>query len=171
MSMGNALRGEISGISPVRPQRITDSPRGSSSSSVRTHLAPEADLESSNSRAPDRIVIKSGERLILLEPRHIVWAQSNGDWLRIHSELETLTCRMTMHELQSGLDRAGFVRIHRNALVNLQHVREFSLPRSGNAVAHLNNGKTLPVSRSGRSVIRNYVAEHCTHQSSGDRTA
>ena len=103
-----------------------------------------------------RIAVRAGERLALLEPQHIRWVRSNGDWLTIHSEHGIFTCRMTMCEIERRLSSSDFLRIHRNAIVNLGYVREFSLPRSGNAVACLVDGKMLPISRSGRMIIRNY---------------
>lgn len=103
-----------------------------------------------------RIAVRAGERLALLEPQHIRWVRSNGDWLTIHSEHGIYTCRMTMCEIERRHSSSYFLRIHRNAIVNLGYVREFSLPRSGNAVACLVDGKMLPISRSGRMIIRDY---------------
>ncbi len=162
MSLGTVLQDKDYGVTGIRPSPAAHRFGELSGSSGRTHLDLEVQPELRGRELPARIVIRSGERLILLEPRQIVWVQSSGDWLLVHSDLETLRCRTTMHEFQCSLDPAAFVRIHRSALVNLLYVREFSLPRSGNAAAHLNNGKVLPVSRLGRSVIRTYVATHCT---------
>jgi two-component system LytT family response regulator len=76
--------------------------------------------------------VKVGDRVVLLPLQEILWIQSKGDWICLHSETADYDCRMTMTEMQTKLP-GSFLRVHRNAIVNLMQVSEFILPSSGNA--------------------------------------
>jgi DNA-binding LytR/AlgR family response regulator len=59
-----------------------------------------------------------------------------------------------MKTLQSQLDPKRFLRVHRNAMVNLDRVTEFYLPPEGNMFVTLNTGVSLPLRRHNRSSLR-----------------
>jgi two-component system, LytTR family, response regulator len=102
----------------------------------------------------NRMSIRAGDRIVLIAVQDIVWVQSHGNVLRLYLHHASYEHRMTMKELCQQLDPETFVRVHRNAIVNLDHVVEFELPRCGNAVVRLRNGKTLPISGSARVALR-----------------
>ncbi len=104
-----------------------------------------------------RMPVKVGDKIVLLYTRDIVWIQSKGNWICLHSQTADYDHRMTMADLQTQLDPNVFLRVHRNAIVNMNHVLEFSLPRKGNAFVYLRNGKALPISRYRRSELRQYL--------------
>ena len=104
-----------------------------------------------------RMAVKVEDRIVLLYSRDIAWIQSKGNWICIHSQAGDYDHRMTMAELEMQLDPNIFLRIHRNAIVNMNHVSEFTLPRTGNAFVHLRNGKALPISRARRHEVRRYL--------------
>lgn len=103
-----------------------------------------------------KMAVRTGNRIVLVPVREILWIQSNSDRVRIHVAGTDYDCRMTMADVEEKLPR-GFLRVHRSAIVNLRHVLEFILPRSGNAFVSLSNGQTLPISKSGRSALREYL--------------
>jgi DNA-binding LytR/AlgR family response regulator len=103
-----------------------------------------------------RMPVKVGDRVVLLPLQEILWVQSKGDWICLHAQTADYDCRMTMMEIQKKLPNS-FLRVHRNAIVNLMQVSEFTLPQAGNAFVSLSNGKALPISRSGRSELRQYL--------------
>jgi two-component system LytT family response regulator len=102
----------------------------------------------------NRITVKAGDRIVLVPVRDILWIQSHGNLLQLHLQTASYEHRMTIKELCGRLDPERFLRVHRNALVNLDHVVDFDLPRCGNAFVHLRNGKALPISRTVRLVLR-----------------
>lgn len=59
-----------------------------------------------------------------------------------------------MNDLYKRLDPDCFLRVHRNAIVNLNYVVEFVLPRYGNAFVYLQDGQALPISKTGRKALR-----------------
>lgn len=102
----------------------------------------------------NRFSIRAGDKIVLILVRDIVWVQSYGNLLRLHLHHASYEHRMTMKEIHQQLDPELFVRVHRNAIVNLDQVVDFELPRCGNAVVHLRNGKTLPISGTARVTLR-----------------
>lgn len=101
-----------------------------------------------------RLAVRVNDKLILVRLPEVFWIQSRGNLLRLHLPEAEYDCRMTMKDLLRQLDPERFLRIHRNAIVNLDHVTEFALPRYGNAFVHLRNSKALPISRAGRLALR-----------------
>jgi len=58
-----------------------------------------------------------------------------------------------MHRLESQLDPARFVRIHRSTIVNLERVKELQPSYRGEYVAVLHDGTTLKLSRGCREQL------------------
>ncbi|MGB7133753.1 MAG: LytTR family DNA-binding domain-containing protein [Acidobacteriaceae bacterium] len=101
-----------------------------------------------------RIAVKAGEKIVLVSMKDVLWIQSHGNLVRLHLQDTSYEHRTTIKDAYTHLDPERFVRVHRNAIVNLDHVAEFDLPRYGNAFVHLRNGKALPISRTARTVLR-----------------
>lgn len=101
-----------------------------------------------------RMSVRSGDKIVLLQVSDVLWIQSHRNLLRLHLEHVSYDRRMTLKDLAGRLDPQRFLRIHRGAIVNLDHVVEFELPRSGNALVHLRNGIALPVSRVARLQLK-----------------
>jgi DNA-binding LytR/AlgR family response regulator len=102
----------------------------------------------------ERMALRVEDKIVLVCVRDILWIQSHGNLLWLHLQAAKYEHRMTIKDICTRLDPDHFLRVHRNAIVNLDHVTEFDLPRCGNASVHLRNGKTLPISRTGRVVLR-----------------
>jgi len=102
----------------------------------------------------NRMTVKAGDKIVLVPVRDILWIQSHRNLLQLHLNTVSYEHRMTIKDVYRRLDPEHFLRIHRNALVNLDHVVDFDLPRYGNAFVHLRTGKALPISRAVRLVLR-----------------
>jgi len=130
-----------------RSELIDASPsRGRDSSAELRTTPPEKYLK--------RIAVKTGDRIVLVSMSDVVWIQSHGNLVRLHLEGASYEHRTTIKHACTHLDPERFLRIHRNAIVNLDHVTEFDLPRCGNAFVRLRNGKALPISQSARQALR-----------------
>jgi len=113
-------------------------PRG-----VGGHVAPRGYLE--------RLVVKSGGRVTLLQVGDIEWIDADGDYARIHVGKTWHLLRETMKRLEQQLDPARFVRIHRSTIVNLEKVKELQPFYRGEYVVVLHNGVALKLSRGYRA--------------------
>ena len=99
-------------------------------------------------------------KIVLIKVPDVLWVQSFGNYIRVHSASSTHPVRSTMKRIQPLLDPSLFLRIHRNAIVNLDHVIEFILPATGNMFVKLDNGLSLPLRRSSRASLRNFLKSH-----------
>jgi DNA-binding LytR/AlgR family response regulator len=108
----------------------------------------------------DRVAVRLQNKLILVRLSEVFWIQSRGNFLRLHLRETHYDCRMTMKDLLKHLDPDCFLRVHRNAIVNLDYVVEFDLPPYGNAFVELRDGKMLAISRTGRMTLRQRLQTH-----------
>jgi DNA-binding LytR/AlgR family response regulator len=102
----------------------------------------------------NRITVRAGDKIVLIPMCDVFWIQSNGNLLRLHLQNASYEHRMTVKGICGRLDPERFLRVHRSVIVNLDHVVEFELPRSGNAFVHLRNGKALPISGAARQTVK-----------------
>ena len=91
--------------------------------------------------------MKTGGNVVLVPVEDIDWIDADGDYVRIHVAKVSHTVRETMHHLETELDPARFVRIHRSTIVNLARVKELQpFYRPGEFVAVLHDGTRLKLS-------------------------
>ena len=107
-----------------------------------------------------RMAVRTEHRIVLVSLHDVVWIQSHGNFLRLHLQGATYLHRMTIQDICSQLDPERFLRIHRTAVVNLDHVVEFALPRRGAALVYLHSGIALPISRARRPELRRGLLSH-----------
>ena len=101
-----------------------------------------------------RLAVEVGEDIVLVQIEDIQWMQSAGKYVRLHTGKRSHTLRRSMRSLQVALDPNRFLRVHRNVMVNLDHVYEFHLPQNGNMFVRLNSGVVLPLRKGNRPIIR-----------------
>lgn len=101
-----------------------------------------------------RYFIKSGDDFIPMDVDKIVSIAGADDY----SEVATLEgkhlARMTLTEFERALDPARFIRIHRSRIINVQHVQRAESAGGGRLLVHMENGESIPASRSGSKRLR-----------------
>jgi ABC-2 type transport system ATP-binding protein len=105
---------------------------------------------------PFKIPVKLEDRVALVNPSEILYAEASGDTALIQTLTERLPTQFTLSELEERLKRSGFFRAHRAYLVNLQHVREV-IPFTRNSYSlRLDdpNGTILPLSKAAASELK-----------------
>lgn len=106
-----------------------------------------------------RMPLKSGGRIVLIDVNQICWIESAGNYLRFHLKDESHLVRDTLTAFEAKLDPDQFVRIHRSTIVNRQHVRELIPSDSGEYTVVTDNGKKLTLSRSYRDRFERLTAD------------
>jgi two-component system, LytTR family, response regulator len=101
-----------------------------------------------------RLAVEAAEKIGLVRVEDIQWMQSLGKHIRLHIGKTSHLLRQSMKKLQAVLDPNRFVRLDRNAIVNLVCVDEFYLPSSGHMFVKLSNGVLLPLGRANRAMLR-----------------
>ena len=98
-----------------------------------------------------RLVVRSGERTVVVAVRDIDWVDADGDSLRIHAARAEYVLRQTLKDLERRLDPARLVRIHRSTIVNVERIRELQPYFRGEVVVVLHDGTRLKLSRGCRA--------------------
>lgn len=108
-------------------------------------------------RYPERLEVRTSGRVVLVRPEEIVWVDAAGNYVKIHTETETLTLRETMARLEKRLHPKRFLRIHRSTIVNVDHIRELQQQFHGDYVVVLKSGQRLTLSRSYREKMQDHL--------------
>ena len=113
---------------------------------------------SSSARPPaqyaERIVVRDGTRVHIIPVAKLDYAEAQDDYVGLHAEGKTHLKQQTISSLETVLDPAQFIRIHRSCIVNLEKVTRIEPYSKDNHVVVLTNGTQLPVSRSGYARLR-----------------
>lgn len=105
----------------------------------------------------DRLLVKSHKRMVLLKLEEIDYIEAAGNHLQIYVGSSTHLLRQTMTRLESELDPAHFLRIHRSTIVNLDRVKELHAMFNGEYQIVLQGGTRLTVSRGYRDQLNRFV--------------
>ena len=104
-------------------------------------------------RAPgeflERIVVRDGTRVHVIPVEKLDYAEAQDDYIALASEGRKHLKQQTIASLESSLDPARFVRIHRSYVVNLERIAKVEPYGKDSKVAVLKDGTQLPVSRAG----------------------
>jgi two-component system, LytTR family, response regulator len=131
---------------------------------ARTELEVEERWSDQEQQRPvrrflQRLAVEANETIILVRVDDIRWMQSSGNHIRLHVGKTSHVIRQSMKNLQALLDPNRFLRVHRNAMVNLDHVEEFHLPPNGNMFVKLNDGLCLPLRKANRAQLRKLLKD------------
>ena len=102
----------------------------------------------------DRITIKDGSKIHLIEVDELIYIQACGDYVTLITPKGQDVKELTMKYLESHLPVSGFVRIHRSAIVNVTHISRLELFGKENYRLLLKNGERLRVSLSGYRLLK-----------------
>jgi len=102
--------------------------------------------------APLAVPTDTGE--LLIEPVEIVWISAQGDHAVVHTRDRAYRVRVSLAALEGQLRPARFARVHRQALVRLEEVRELRTGEGREACVVLKDGTIVPVSRRQVGAVR-----------------
>jgi two-component system LytT family response regulator len=109
-------------------------------------------------RWADRVVVKKNQRTILIKLADVQWIESAGNYVSLHVGRDTHEVRETLTSLESRLDPARFVRIHRRMIVAVDAMRELQPWFGGDQVMIMKDSTQLRVSRSYREQVAKRLA-------------
>jgi two-component system LytT family response regulator len=79
-----------------------------------------------SSSEPQSIYLKSGYKYFKLDLRHILYVESNKDYIRVHTTEKVIVSKYRLSDLETELEGKGFLRIHRSFIVNLEKITAFT---------------------------------------------
>jgi two-component system LytT family response regulator len=98
-------------------------------------------------RRADRLVVRTGGRVVFLRTEDIDWIEAAGNYVRLHVGSEAHLLRESMKNMERRLEAASFVRIHRSAIVNVDRIKELQPWFHGEYIVILHDGTRLTSSR------------------------
>jgi two-component system LytT family response regulator len=96
-----------------------------------------------------RIIVPNGTKDSFVAVNDIEWIEADSYYARLHVGSKTFMLRETIKQLANTLDPKKFVRIHRSAIVNIDHVREILREGQNEGWVVLSNGQRLKMSKPG----------------------
>lgn len=104
-----------------------------------------------------RVAIKDRQQIHIVPIDDVIYIESDGDYVQIHSELGVFMKEKTMKFFEENLPIKQFVRIHRSYIVNVNEVAKIELYDKENYRVCLKNGTALKASASGYKLLKNIV--------------
>jgi two-component system, LytTR family, response regulator len=105
----------------------------------------------------ERILIREEARVHVLPIDTIDYIEAQDDYLSFAVGGKLHRKQQTMAELESQLDPARFVRIHRSFILNIDRLARLELYTKDSWLAILTSGKQLPVSRTGHARLKELI--------------
>jgi two-component system LytT family response regulator len=128
----------------LRQERSEDSDR---------RLAELMESLSKPKASPDRIAVRNNGRVVLVKLEDIDWIEASDNYVCLHCGRETHMVRETMSELESRLNPAHFLRVHRSAIVSLDRIKELQPWFRGDYRVILRDGTELTLTKSHREKL------------------
>jgi two-component system LytT family response regulator len=102
-----------------------------------------------------KLAIATHDGAALVSPSEITHATFDGTLVSVHTSSRTILTDDTLQDLEAKLASVGvFERVHRRAILNLDHVERLESVDSGGYVACLSTGKRVDVSRQSARKLR-----------------
>jgi DNA-binding LytR/AlgR family response regulator len=111
------------------------------------HAAKIAEIANLRGGPVRRLAARRGKRIVIIAVKDIIRAEIDDKLVFACTATERLLVEKSIGELESMLQPAGFLRISRGELVNLDSVRELMPWFSGTWKVKLTNGEERDVSR------------------------
>ena len=105
----------------------------------------------------ERLAVKEGGKILFLRTAEIDWIGAEGNYARLHVGKKSHLMRETMTSLETKLDPARFLRIHRSTIVNVDAISELEPLFQGDYVVILRDGTRLTSSRGYRSNLQEFM--------------
>ena len=98
-------------------------------------------------KTPDKIALPYKDGVIFVEYKNIIYCESDDNYTQFHLvDNSKYLVSKTLREVQEVLEELNFLRVHRQFVVNLDHIKRFS--KSEGAMLIMSNESNIPVARS-----------------------
>ncbi len=98
---------------------------------------------------PQRFLAKSGNTASVVPVGDIEWIEAADYYVCLHAGGKRHLLRESIRSLESKLDPTRFIRLHRSAIVNLDHVREIHRDGQSEGWVLLSTGARVRLNRNG----------------------
>jgi hypothetical protein len=105
----------------------------------------------------ERLLVRAGDQIKPVLVHDIALITGADDYAEVTAGNAVHLVRMSLATFEARLDGRRFVRVHRSAIVNLDHLVSAEPAGSGRLLLQLSNGADVATSRSGARKLRSLV--------------
>jgi len=98
---------------------------------------------------PRRFLVHNGAKDVLVPVDEVEWIEAADYYSCLHVGTKSFLLREPIKQLAASLDPVRFVRVHRSAIVNINHVREIVREGRSEGAVVLHSGHRLRMSKVG----------------------
>jgi len=110
-------------------------------------IASTPDATTTTASKGRKIVGRIGEEYFILDANEVLAFQAEGEIVWIITSKNRYICAQSLRAIEGRLSQLQFQRVHRNAIVNVNHVRKMSALSSQRWLLTLSNQQQLIVSK------------------------
>ena len=145
-------------LKPFSPERLAQALAHARERAVKPAQVEAVAAEAARRTRPiERVLIRDGTRVHVVAVSAIDHIEAQDDYVQISADGKRWLKNQRMTELESQLDPAVFLRIHRSYIVNVGAIARIEPSSKDNYCAVLNNGARLPISRTGYQKVREAI--------------
>jgi two-component system, LytTR family, response regulator len=127
---------------------------GATAGSPAEQIAPVLKQAGAEGLWLDRFVVEQRGRMHVVPAAAVDWIEAAGNYVRLHTGSDSHLLRISLAVLESRLDPALFLRIHRSTIVALRTVTGIRGGDHGEADVILSDGTNLRAARSRARTLR-----------------
>lgn len=106
----------------------------------------------------EQISVRSVGRIDQVRVADILWLEAQGNYVALHTAAGSPLHRVALSRLESHLDPALFLRVHRGAIVRRDQAAGLSVVGDGSYVLRLRDGRQVPVSERYVGAVRDLLS-------------
>ncbi|HVL68353.1 MAG TPA: response regulator [Vicinamibacterales bacterium] len=147
-------------LKPVEPARLARAlarlHAGGAAAADDQRLERLLEVVQRRARTFQRIPVRSGAKVALVEPASIVFCRAEDKYVVLYTPEGEHIVDRTIDDLERSLDPEAFLRVHRSTIVNLAFVRDLTAIEGGRFVIGLKAppGAQIYASRTGAKALR-----------------
>ncbi len=112
---------------------------------------PQPDPQTSS-----QLLVMSGNAQKLITLENVLYIQTSGNYLELFTDTQSFLYRSTMKTMTDKLISQGFIRVHRQHLVNTKWIEKLITNESGQPQLQMKGGALLPVGRNYKSALAQF---------------
>ena len=141
-------------LKPVEPARLQKALQRARSREAQRRFEEERALHRPRGERPlDRLALPTRQGIVLVDPQQVTHALLGEGLVTVYTLTAQYLSDATLQELQARLP-PSFERVHRRALLNLEHVRQLEPLETGGYIARTVGGHAVEVSRQSARDLR-----------------
>lgn len=144
-------------LKPFSRERFADAVKkvvGRIASQTEQNFTEVIALAEEETEILQRIAVKSGSKIEIIAIGDIVYLESEGDYVMIHTKEGKFLKEKTMKYFEQHLDPDTFIRIHRSYIININEISRIELFEKENYIVKLKNGDQVKASSSGYKALK-----------------